>query len=254
MRVRFFVGLFLVFCLGSCTVNKDFMFQTDKDFVFDIPDIDSTSIEYKIGVADIMSFDLYTNEGALMLQFTTSDVERIGNLNSGNFLFLVDPEGYVEFPVIGRQYVAGYTIRQLQTKLEEFYAFQFNNPYAIIRITNRRCIVFNGEGGTGFIVPLNNMGVSVIEAIALAGGVSKNGDASQIKIFRRKPDRTHDVYLIDLSTIEGIRYANMSVQSGDIIYVQKNPLIAREILSDVQPVISILSSIAITYAIVARIF
>ncbi len=48
--------------------------------------------------------------------------------------------------------------------------------------------------------------------------------------------------MIDLSTIEGINNADMVVQANDIIYVEPIADIAREVLADVTPVISLLSS------------
>lgn len=229
------------------------MFQTDRDYVFDQPVIDSSSTEYRIGVNDVLTFEVYSNQGSLMLQYTTSDIERPGTLRSPDFSYTVDVEGYVEFPVVGRKYVVGYTIQELQTYLEQLYAFQFNEPMVILKIVNRRCLVFNGTGGQGAVIPLSNIGISVIEAVALAGGIGARGDASQIKIIREVNSK-QEVYMIDLSTIEGIKYANMSVQSGDIIYVQPNPNLAREALNDIQPIVGVLSGIAVIYGIFARLF
>lgn len=230
------------------------MFKTDKEYVFDQPVVDSSSLEYRIGINDIINFDLYTNNGSLMLQFTTSELERTAGIKSPGFDFIVDIEGYVEFPVIGRKYVVGYTIRELQTNLEELYSFQFNNPMALVKVTNRRCLVFNGStGGKADVIPLANVGMSVIEAIALAGGIGPRGNSSRIKVIRNINGK-QEVYLIDLSTIEGIKYANMSVEADDMIYVEPNPNIAREVLSDVQPIVGVLSSIALTYGIFARVF
>ena len=249
-----FFLLLVVLGLGSCSVNKDFMFKTDKEYVFDQPVVDSSSLEYRIGVNDIINFDLYTNNGSLMLQFTTSELERTSGIKSPGFDFTVDIEGYVEFPVIGRKYVVGYTIRELQTHLEELYAFQFNNPMALVKVINRRCLVFNGAtGGKADVIPLTNVGMSVIEAIAMAGGIGPRGNSSRVKVIRDVNGK-QEVYLIDLSTIDGIKYANMSVEAGDIIYVEPNPNIAREVLTDIQPIVGVISSIALTYGILARIF
>ncbi len=229
------------------------MFKTDKDYVFDQPIIDSSSIDYRLAATDVIAFDLYTNEGALMLQFTTSDLETPNYGGSRDFTFTVDADGFVEFPVIGRKYIVGYSIKELQDYLEELYSFQFNNPYAIVRVLNRRCIIFTGNGARGVVVPLENNGISVIEAIALAGGGQDMADISQVKLIR-KIGEEQNVYLIDLSTIDGIKYANMSVQAGDIIYIVPTPQVGREILQDVAPFTSVISSLVITYGILARLF
>jgi polysaccharide biosynthesis/export protein len=57
------------------------------------------------------------------------------------------------------------------------------------------------------------------------------------------------VYLMDLSTIEGIQYAEMIVQANDIIYVEPVPDIANELWKDITPVVSLISGLALIYAI-----
>ena len=66
----FVVGVLL---LASCNINKQFMFRTPEDFAFDIPAIDSTSSDYRIRGNELISFDLYTADGAKVLEPTTSD-------------------------------------------------------------------------------------------------------------------------------------------------------------------------------------
>ena len=61
--------------------------------------------------------------------------------------------------------------------------------------------------------------------------------------LRYKPE----IYKIDLSTIEGIKSGNMVLQSHDIIYVTPNPNYALEILSDIGPVLSLISTLTLTW-------
>jgi polysaccharide export outer membrane protein len=56
-----------------------------------------------------------------------------------------------------------------------------------------------------------------------------------------------DVYLIDLSTIEGLKYADLIVQANDIIYVEPVPEIGRELVKDIAPIVSLLSSVWLIY-------
>lgn len=239
--------------LSSCSINKDFMFRHDEEYVFDTPVIDSTNADYTIVPHDVLEFDLYTNNGAVVLEFTTSStsITKIGA--SGNLEYVVDKDGYAEFPVVGRTYVAGMSVVQVQDLLEQLYSFQFNAPYAKVKVLNRRIIIYNGAGGPGNVVPLGSNTVNLVEALALAGGVSIDGNSSRIKLFR-KVNGKHEAYIFDLSTIEGIKYANFTVLGGDIIYVDSVPSIGREALADVQPYVQLLTSIALAYAIFARLF
>lgn len=253
-RMKSFWTLIIVsLLLSSCSINKDFMFRHDEEFVFDNPIIDSTSTTYTIVPNDVLEFDLYTNNGAVILEFTTSStsITKIGA--SGNIEYVVDNEGYTEFPVVGRTYVRGLTVIQLQDLLEQLYSFQFNAPYAKVKVLNRRIVVYNGAGGPGSVVPLGSNTVNLIEALALSGGLSPDANSTRIKLFR-KVNGKQEAYIFDLSTIEGIRYSNFTVLGGDIIYVDSVPSIGKEALADVQPYVQLLTSIALTYAILARLF
>ncbi len=228
------------------------MFKTDEDYVFDIPVIDSSSIDYRVQPNDVISFDLYTNEGAMMLEFTTSGSESPKYGVTTSFTYTVNSQGLVEFPVIGMQKISGMTLQEAQDFLENAYFYQFNGPYAVLKVLNRRAIVFKAPAGTGQVIELQNQGISIIEAIALAGGGGKNGDASDIKIIRKVGEK-QEVYHLDLSKIDGIRYANMSVEAGDIIYIQPTRQLGKEITTDIQPYVTILSAFAIVIGVFTRV-
>jgi polysaccharide export outer membrane protein len=55
---------------------------------------------------------------------------------------------------------------------------------------------------------------------------------------------------MDLSTIEGIQYAGMSVQANDILYVEPVPEIAGEVLRDLSPFVTIVTSLALLYGVI----
>ena len=232
--------------LSSCTINKNLMFKTHTDFVFDVPD-DSASAEYKISPNDLLLFRLFTNDGARLLETTTGEANRFLALN--DIYYPVEPDGMVELPEIGKMHVSGMTTIELQSILEDKYEALYNNPYAIVQVMNNRIMVFPGTGARASVVPLINRNTTLIEALALAGGIDERGDASKIKVIRREAGK-HQVYKINLATIEGIKDANLIVQANDIIYVEPVPEIASEAFRDLSPFISLGSGLALIYAIV----
>lgn len=247
MRYLFF--LVLTGLISSCTINKNVMFRTDQDYVFDTPS-DTTGLEYVISPNDVMTFRLFTNDGAKLLEFTTGSSEQQRFLDFGDNQYVVQPDGFLELPEIGLTEIAGLTIYEAQTMLEEKYRPLYNRPYALIQVTNNRVIVFPGSGGDATVIPLKNQNTSVIEALAFAGGIANRGNASKVKLIRPMKDR-QEVYKMDLSTIEGIKYAGMTVQANDIIYVEPVPEIASEVLKDISPFVSLISGLALIYAILS---
>ena len=94
--------------------------------------------------------------------------------------------------------------------------------------------------------------VTLLEAIALAGGVTERGRASRIKLIRKDEEGKRQVYMIDLSIIEGLEYTDILVQANDYIYVEPVPEIGRELLKEVTPIVSLISSAAIVISVISK--
>ena len=64
--------------------------------------------------------------------------------------------------------------------------------------------------------------------------------------------RGEDVFVLDLSKIEGLKNANMIVQPGDIVYIEpvRRPFV--ESIRDYGPIISVVTSITAIIAIITR--
>jgi polysaccharide export outer membrane protein len=101
---------------------------------------------------------------------------------------------------------------------------------------------------------LENQNTTVIEVLAQAGGIRARGRSKRIKLIRQKGDENL-VFLMDLSTVDGLEAARTVVQANDIIYVESNPQIVREALADVSPLaqmITTVSSLFLTYQVLSN--
>jgi polysaccharide export outer membrane protein len=243
--MRYLFYLLIAVLAASCTINKNIMFKTDTDFEFDQPR-DSAEAEYRISPNDILLFRLFTNDGAKLLEVTTAGSESQRFFNFGELTYRVEVDGFVKLPELGRVEIAGKTIREAEIMLEGMYTKYYNEPYAIMQPMNNRVIVFPGAGGEAIVITLENQNTTVIEALALAGGISDRGNASKVKLIRENGER-REIYQMNMSTIEGIDYARMTVQANDILYVEPVPEIANEVLKDIAPLITIITSVALVY-------
>lgn len=249
--MRILTLLFFIAVLHSCTINKNIMFKTHLGYEYDIPADSSVDKEYRIFPNDRLNMRVFTNNGARLIEMTTFSGETAQRfLVNSDVAFLVRPDGFVEMPEIGDVLVQGLTLREAELRLEEMYAKLYSNPYVILNVINNRVMVFPGSGGDARVITLANNNTSVIEALALAGGIAMRGNAAKVKLIRPVTGTDPDVYLMDLSTIEGIQYANMPVQANDIIYVEPVPEIAGEVLRDLAPIVTLVTSIALIYGIV----
>ena len=251
LRILFFTVLAAT--ISSCSINRNVMFSTPKGFTFDALPVE-LSTEYRIAPNDMLSFQLFSNHGQRLLAQTagTTDSKSGGALlfrNQAVSLFEVEASGEVELPEIGRVVVAGKTIREAQAILQERYTEFYISPFAQIEVTNKRALIFTGEPGQATVIPLTNPNMTLIEVIALSGGIRQRGDARNVKLIRRV-DHTQRVYQFDLSTIEGLSVASTTVQAGDIIYIEPLPEYASEFLQDMTPLLGLISGVTVILSLI----
>ncbi|MBK6397568.1 MAG: hypothetical protein IPF75_04710 [Bacteroidetes bacterium] len=87
-------------------------------------------------------------------------------------------------PIIGRISVVGLSVREGEKLLEQLYSKYYNDPFIIIKVTNRNAIVFLNDQGRGTVVDLNNDNTTLYEALAKAGGIGEYSKSYRIKILR----------------------------------------------------------------------
>lgn len=235
-----FGGCLMLILLGSCGINSNLMFKTPKGVEEQTDSIPlRPATEYTISRDDKFTFNLYTNNGEQIIK----NMSGVSNVSVGDAVqeYTVRQDGTAEIPVKGSIKVAGLTVQQLEDTLSNLYKREYQNPFVQARLTNQRVIVFPGTGGDAKVIPLQNSNTTLMEAIALAGGVAERGKASSIKLMRTN-GTTRVVYVLDLSTIEGLKYADMIVQANDYIYVEPSERVGREVVQSTAPILSLLSS------------
>jgi polysaccharide biosynthesis/export protein len=216
------------------------MFKTDNNAVSIQQQAEGTTKNYVIQINDYLKIEVYSNKGERIidpngeLTKENSSVQNQTARVSPSYLVAVD--GTVKFPMIEPVQVAGLTIREAENKLQAEYNRYYKECYVVLSFNNKRVIVLGAPGGT--VIPLANDNMSVVEVLALAKGIGNEGKANNIRLIRGE-----DVYLIDFSTIEGYRKGNMTVQPGDIVYVEPTRRPFAEGLRDFAPVMGLVISL-----------
>ena len=252
-----YINVLILIGLNSCKViNSNALFQIPKDESFEFDSIPLIPDEnYNLSPGDRFSFIFSTNDGErIILGQSGIDIEglisnqSIINQNRYNIEYLVRQNGIAELPIVGEIKVEGMTIVELEDTLESILSKTYINPYVQINISNQRVIVFPGRGKAQ-VVYLKNTNTSLLEAIALAGGVSNEAKAYSIKVMRKIEGKDkREIYKVDLSTINGLREAEMLVQSNDYIYIDYKPRYASETLVEIGPWLSLVTT---TLAVIA---
>ena len=194
--------LLAVVLLGSCVANKKIQYFQQADVnVKELP-IDSTVRSYSISLFDykvqpqdalFIRFDSPTNE---QFNFLSSDQQANVNVaQAANLLSeLVDDQGEVYFPVIGKVKVAGLSVFEIEEKLQGLANQYLEAVKVKVRLVNFRFTVLGEVRQEGSVTTFNNR-VSLPEAIGLAGGIDELADRSRVKIIRQNGNKVDIAYI-----------------------------------------------------------
>jgi polysaccharide export outer membrane protein len=225
------------------------MFKTHDGFVPDPIKREAQVAErnYIIQKNDYLKLDVFSNKGERVIdpnpELSSANPAQ-SSANRAQFTYLVDLNGLVKFPMVGEMKLEGLTLRQAEEILQKEFEKYFKESFVILSYANKRVIVLGAVGGQ--VIPLTNQNVNLVEILALAKGLPNDSKAHNIRILRNE-----QVFIVDLSTIEGFKAGNLLIQPGDIIYVEPIRRPVSEGLRDYGALFSILVSLT-TLIVVLR--
>ncbi|MGZ4042450.1 MAG: polysaccharide biosynthesis/export family protein [Bacteroidia bacterium] len=221
------------------------MLRTPKDYNYDKLVDSLARQDYKIAPNDAVIYRVFTNDGFKLIDLASANNTVFRN----DIDVIVNSDGYVKMPLIGRLHIGGLTIIEAEKLMEEKYSEYYVKPFVTLKVNNKRVIVFPGAGGSAKVISLTNNNTTVLEAIASVGGLPDEGKAYKVKLIRNNtvPNQKPFVYLMDLSRIEGLAMGQSKVQANDIIYVEQRYRPLKTFTSEIAPIIGLLTSFFLIY-------
>ncbi len=139
----------------------------------------------------------------------------------------VRPDGRISLPIVGDITVAGMTLTQLRDILAKKFSDYVWNPQVSIAISQfggRKFVVLGEVRGPG--VYRFQQDISLIEALALAGGFSDRAKMGRVMIIRGDIRKSPQVKIINANMNnllkKGMLSENLNIKPNDIIYVTKD--------------------------------
>ncbi len=227
MRIRFLFYTLGVLFLASCASPEDFYYlrNAGNEKIADQA-IDSTASNPTIAIGDQLSIVLTSANleiNALINAANSGGAQ--GGMAQGGMVspimgYLVDANGEIEFPKIGKMKVAGKSMTSVQKELESVLAEYVKEPAVAVRRLNFRVTVI-GEVASPGIVQISYDRMNIMEALAQAGDLTIFAERENILLIRETPQgkETVRLSLYDKSLLSSPYYW---LQSGDILYVQPN--------------------------------
>ena len=133
--------------------------------------------------------------------------------------YVVNADGYINFPVLGTLFVKGMTHQQLRTDLEGRLKRYLTDPLVSISLKNFNISVL-GEVKNPGQHSSTNQKVNIFQALALAGDMTQSGDRTKVKLIRAQEGTPDMVVNLDLSNSGITSSPYYYLQQNDILYVE----------------------------------
>jgi len=178
----------------------------------------SNPAPYKIDQGDILSIVVWDHPelagqgiaASVTVQDTTPSAPPAG--------FVVDHQGRVQFPFAGEFTVAGLTEEQARALLTKRLAKYLADPKVTLRVQSYRSkrVYIDGEVKSPGLQAINDIPMTLMEALNRAGGLLPSADQSRIAL-----ERGDQRYMVDLRGLvaQGINPGNVMLGHGDVVRV-----------------------------------
>lgn len=157
----------------------------------------------------------------------------IGGGGGGQTLpYLVDNEGNINYPVLGKLHVQGLTRNECQdmiaAKLKNYLA-ESENPIVTINLSSFHVTVL-GEVGSVGVISIPDERVNILEALAMAGDITIYGKRDNVLLIREDEHGEKSVHRLNISQAEIMNSPYFYLQQNDIVYVEPMKIKARNTL------------------------
>jgi len=211
--------LFWMGAMSSCTSYKALLNYNESPQIPDGPMMITNFKPLVIQPSDVLIIKVSSLDATAVAPFSMSSA---ANQEGGGFdEYLVNSEGDIDFPTIGKISVKGLQIEEVKTKIsEQLKPFFAQAPIIQVRLTNFRVNV-NGEvRGPGSFTVYNDR-LTIIEAISLAGDFTNYSQRDSILIIREQNGVRNFGY-VNFNSSEIFSSPYFYLQQNDVVYVRPN--------------------------------
>ncbi len=219
-----FASLLLLTAMSGCKSQKDYLYLSD------MTDDQGYAITHRyqprIQRDDRLEITVSCKNSELAMPFNvTSGSVKVteGGKVSGNVneqYYRVDNEGDINFPVLGKLYVAGLTLTEASDMIRQriIDGNYIKDPIVTMEFKNFHYTVLGAANGNGTHT-CDGDRITILEAIAQAGDLASNADLGKIAVIREEGN-TRKVYTVDIRKSDIFNSPAFYLAQNDIIYVR----------------------------------
>lgn len=223
--------IFGVLILASCGSSKKIAYLQDAETFQD-----TTSHELydaRIKPKDLLTITVSTFDRDVAMPFNLL-MPRLSAKNDLSLTstpvlqtYLVDNDGYIDFPVLGKIVVGGMTKCEVESMLKmKLKDYIKEEPLVNVRMVNYKITVL-GEVARPSTFTVANEKINIYEALAMAGDMTIYGKRENVKLIREEPNGGRTIVVLDLRDKNLMASPYFYLQQNDVIYVEPNKAKAR---------------------------
>ena len=228
----FFTIILGIILVSSCATKQDVDYFQGMDASNNLVGLESYSPTFHIDDRLIIIVNALDPEAARPFNLTnvaTSDGNGVGVAATGRETlqtYIVDPEGNVDFPVLGKIKLAGLNRQQANNHLEELLKDYIKDPIVNIRTVNYKITVLGEVNSPGTYTTTNER-ITILEALSLAGDLTIYGQRENILVIQDY-DGKKTYTRVNLKTADLFTSPVYYLSQNDIVYVEPNKTQAKQ--------------------------
>ncbi|ADY30460.1 polysaccharide biosynthesis/export family protein [Cellulophaga lytica] len=212
------VAIFIVMMTISCASKKDIVYFQDALNYETIVNEDVFVTKFKVD--DLIGIFVSGKTPEAGRPFNLYRGAQEGGIAAEQVDYLVDLDGMIDFPILGRIKVAGLSPNELRNELREKLTVYIKDPIINIRLKNFE-VTINGEVNRPGTYKVNGERINIMEALGLAGDLKIKGRRDNILVMRDF-NGVRNYMRIDLTSKNAVNSPAYYLTQNDVVYVEPN--------------------------------
>ena len=223
---KIFLLLLIPLFIGGCSSYKKSIYLRN-DEVLEKAQQNNKQYVYRVMPKDELTITVSTSDPASSVPF----YRKIGHgkdqassaqgMNNAKLLdYLVDNEGNIDYPVLGKLHVAGLTTRECEALIrKELQQYLNEVPNVTVRTSNYKISVL-GEVKSPGTYNVSDERINNFQALALAGDMTVFSVRDDVQLLREDSLGNRRVLHLDLTSADIALSPDYYLQQNDIVYVK----------------------------------
>ena len=184
----------------------------------DVKSLFAEAKPYGIGPGDVINIVIWNHPELVLAPAgatLTADASGLAAVGNG---YNVSPEGLIQFPLLGTFKIAGLTENRARDEITRRLAKFLQDPQVTLRVQAYRAgrIYVDGEVRTPGLQAINDIPMTLPEAISRAGGLTQTADRATVAVTRK--GRTTMINMPQLTAL-GVNPSSILLTAGDLLRV-----------------------------------